>query len=332
MLLQLVKSCGLPDEILNKAKNLLKEDDISIEELLKSIYDSKITIEKEKQDILKNLTQVELLRKSLEDQKNKKQTEEKQIVENAKVEAKDIIVSAKDEVNYTIKELEVILDKWKAFDDLDISKLSDSEIIEIVKDIKTYSISDANKLRKNLNKELQAIYKNDSNNNDKNISDSITKSDLKEGMKINLNNINEIATIISIPPRGNQIQVQVRNIKMNVKINDITNIADNNENNHLDKSITKNNKNSYSAKSKTVSTEINLIGQNVDDACLVLDKYLDDCYLAKLEYTRIVHGKGTGKLREGIHKFLKKHPHVKSYRLGTFGEGEMGVTIVELKR
>ena len=70
---------------------------------------------------------------------------------------------------------------------------------------------------------------------------------------------------------------------------------------------------------------------NVDEAVFVIDKYLDDCAIAKLSPVRIVHGKGTGKLREGIHKFLKSNPHVDSYRLGTFGEGEMGVTIVEIK-
>ena len=84
-------------------------------------------------------------------------------------------------------------------------------------------------------------------------------------------------------------------------------------------------------KSKTISTEINVIGQNVDEAIFVIDKYLDDCSLAKVSPVRIVHGKGTGKLRQGIHNFLKNHPHVKSYRLGTFGEGEMGVTVVEIK-
>ena len=86
-----------------------------------------------------------------------------------------------------------------------------------------------------------------------------------------------------------------------------------------------------SFKSQHATTEINVIGQNVEEACFVIDKYLDDCVLAKLQTVRIVHGKGTGKLRDGIHQFLKKHPHVKSFRLGTFGEGEMGVTVVELK-
>ena len=85
-------------------------------------------------------------------------------------------------------------------------------------------------------------------------------------------------------------------------------------------------------KSKNVSTEINVIGLTVDEAVPLVDKYLDDVYLSSIKSVRIVHGKGTGKLREGIHKFLRKEPHVKSFRLGTFGEGEMGVTIVELKK
>ena len=85
------------------------------------------------------------------------------------------------------------------------------------------------------------------------------------------------------------------------------------------------------SKSRTVKTEINVIGQNVEDAIFVVDKFLDDAALSKLQTVRIVHGKGTGKLRDGIHQFLKKNPHVKSFRMGTYGEGEMGVTVVELK-
>ena len=81
----------------------------------------------------------------------------------------------------------------------------------------------------------------------------------------------------------------------------------------------------------SISQEINVIGQNVDEACFVIDKYLDTCFLNGLTTVRIVHGKGTGKLRQGIQTFLKTHPHVKSFRLGTFGEGESGVTVVELK-
>lgn len=84
-------------------------------------------------------------------------------------------------------------------------------------------------------------------------------------------------------------------------------------------------------KAKNVKSEINVIGLNVEEAIFVVDKFLDDASLSKLNTVRIVHGKGTGKLMKGIHKFLKTNPHVKSFRLGTYGEGEMGVTVVELK-
>ena len=84
-------------------------------------------------------------------------------------------------------------------------------------------------------------------------------------------------------------------------------------------------------KALSVSSEIKLLGMTVDEALSVLDKYLDDAYIAKLEEVRIVHGKGTGALRKGIHSFLSNHPHVKDFRLGTLGEGEMGVTVVTIK-
>ena len=90
-------------------------------------------------------------------------------------------------------------------------------------------------------------------------------------------------------------------------------------------------KSSYKiSKTKNIASEINVIGLTVEEAIPIVDKFLDDCILAKLQTTRIVHGKGTGKLRQGIHTYLKKHPKVKSFRVGTYGEGEMGVTIVSL--
>jgi DNA mismatch repair protein MutS2 len=145
-------------------------------------------------------------------------------------------------------------------------------------------------------------------------------------MKVNLNSINSVVTIVSLSGKSNQVQVQVGSIKMNINISDIasinTSVENSNNNVHLSSSV---------VKAKNVNTEINVIGQNVEEACFTIDKYLDDCAIAKLKTVRIVHGKGTGKLREGIHSFLRTNPHVKSFRLGTFGEGEMGVTVVELK-
>ena len=119
------------------------------------------------------------------------------------------------------------------------------------------------------------------------------------------------------------------NNKFSLKNNTLDNKKKNNNGNKSHSSVTFSKGTNF--KAQNISSELNVIGMNVDEAVFVIDKYLDDCAIAKLSPVRIVHGKGTGKLREGIHKFLKTNPHVASFRLGTFGEGEMGVTVVELK-
>ena len=123
------------------------------------------------------------------------------------------------------------------------------------------------------------------------------------------------------------MQVQIGSMKMNLKFNTLQH-PKTSRNVSSNKTI---HSSSNISKSKTVTPEINVIGMNVEDANFVIDKFLDDCALAKLETVRIIHGKGTGKLKNGIHQFLKTNSHVKSFRLGTFGEGEMGVTVVTLK-
>ena len=136
--------------------------------------------------------------------------------------------------------------------------------------------------------------------------------------------------VASLPNDSDEVEVQIGNLKTSISINKLMKIK--NSTNYKNKNDSNNLvKNSSINKSKTISPEINVIGLNVEEANQIIDKYLDDANLSKLETIRIVHGKGTGKLKSGIHSFLKKHPHVKSYRMGSFGEGEMGVTVVTLK-
>lgn len=320
------KKLGLSEDILNRAQSLLKEDDISIEELLKNIYDDKIAIEKDKEEIEKNKNQIELLRKSLENEKTSQIELKQNQIEKAKLEAKNILLSAKDEANDTIKELNSLYDNLKSLENMDLENWSDSEIANFVKNhFQKGSLKKANELRNNLNSSFDNL-----NFKSENIeSKEWEKEDFKVGMQLKLNNLTDIATITSLSGKQNQLQVQIGNIKMNVKLSDIVDVVE--EKQKVNVSFNSSSKSSSSFKSKNVSSEINVIGQNIEDACFVIDKYLDDCYLAKLSPVRIVHGKGTGKLREGIHNFLRKNSHVKSFRIGTFGEGEMGVTIVELK-
>ena len=185
------------------------------------------------------------------------------------------------------------------------------------------NLKDLDNFRNSLNnsiKELSAT---------RNSSTSFSNLDVKAlriGMDVYVKKFMTNAVLLTLPNKNNEVQVQCGNMKSFVPISDIS-ISTNKKtsSNIPSKSF------STSTKSKNISSEINVIGQTVDEAIFVIDKYLDDCSLAKLKTARIVHGKGTGKLRSGIHTFLRKHPHVKSFRLGTFGEGEMGVTIVEIK-
>lgn len=324
---------GLPQEILDNAKTFLKEDNINIEELLKNIYDDKLEIEKQKEETSKNLNQVEYLRKKLENELNLKKDIDFKAIEKAKQEAQNIILSAKEEANSSIKDIEEIAEKWKVLDEYNIDTLSDSELGGIIRELRNTSMKKVNNSRNELNTSLNKLYKSNLDNTKGSGNSSFpqfNKEMLKTGMRVRLNNFNDIATITSLSGKKDKIQVQIGSAKMNVNISDIIEIvSENKANKVLNSSISKRNNSSF--KSKTVSTEINVIGQNVEEACFVIDKYLDDCELSKLQTVRIVHGKGTGKLREGIHSFLRKNPHVKSFRLGTFGEGEMGVTVVELK-
>lgn len=320
------RKLGLNPEILNRAQSLMKEEDISIEELLKNIYNDKIQIENEKQEISKNLNQVRLLRKSLEKEVSNNKALEESLISKSKEEARNIVISAKEEVNDNLKELNKIYARFKTLENIDLS-LPDSEIANIVRNnFSIYSIKNANEMSTKLNKKLKSLSIQNIEPHDS----TINMEDLKVGMKIKINSTSEVATILSLSNKS--IRVQIGSATMNIKLENIISIVkDSNINNSsINKDYSK--KSSLGTfKSKTILPEINVIGQNVEEACFTIDKYLDDCSLAKLEFARIVHGKGTGKLREGIHNFLKKNSHVKSFRLGTFGEGEMGVTIVELK-
>lgn len=293
------KKLGLDLSILDRASEFLSSDQIHVEELLKGIYDNKLIIEKEKEEIEKNKSQIELLRKSLEKDYSDVQNKEKERIEAAKAEARQILLDAKEEATFLIKqmnELKKNMDPIKQVNDIR-NKLND--------DIKKLNTAPFGSTKPNEN--------------------PISAKEIKVGMPIFVTSIMQEGTVLSLPNKSQDLQVQIGSLKMNVNISDLTFSS------KKAPSVPKKNNSSSTLKAQHVSSEIQVIGQTVDEAVFVIDKYLDDCALAGLSPVRIVHGKGTGKLRQGIHTFLKKHPHVKSYRVGTFGEGEMGVTIVELK-
>ena len=276
----------------------MHEDDANIEQMLKNIYDDKLEIEKEKERYTKNANQVEALRKSLERDNSKLIKESNMIISNAKQKAREILLDAKDEANYIIKEL----------------------------DKEELNAKNANELRNKLNTSINNLSKEE--NTDTKTS-SLTADDIYVGQTLLLNKLNLEGTVLSLPNKSNEVKMQVGNAQMNIKLKDlsIVNKTSSLKNGQKSKSSISYENN----KAKTASSEINVIGLTVDEAMPLIDKYLDDCSMAQLEHVRIIHGKGTGKLRDGITSFLKRNSHVKSFRPGTFGEGEMGVTVVYLK-
>ena len=278
------KKLGLNEEILKSASNLMKSQDVSIEELMKNIYDSKLAIEKEKEEIEKNSNQIEALRKSLEIQNSNQKEKQDKLLDKARNEAKQILQSAKDEANSVIRKL---------------NNLGKNDL------------TSANNLRNELNDKLKELNSNTAD-------DGINLQSLLE--------LNNKFSLKSSKIDSNSKKGSTHSSKSTK--GSFNNVGSNNRtSSHSSVTFAKNS----TFKAQNISSEINVIGQTVDEAIFVIDKYLDDCAIAKLSPVRIVHGKGTGKLREGIHKFLRTNPHVKSFRLGTFGEGEMGVTVVELK-
>lgn len=225
------KKIGLSDEILDKAKGFLKEDSINIEELLKSIYDDKLKIEHQKDEISKNLNQVELLRKSLEKESISRSDKELKNIEKAKLEAQNILLSAKEEVSSTIKDIEEIYNKWKTIDEIDFENLSDSEIGKLVRNLNNYSMKKANKLRTTLNSSLNSIVSNENESSNP----QFDKSMLKVGMKLKLNTFSEPATVCSLSGKSNKVLVQIGSAKMNIDIKDITHIITDNENSNTAK-------------------------------------------------------------------------------------------------
>lgn len=276
----------------------MSNEEINIEELLRNIYDNKAFIEKEKIEITKKSNQIDYLKKSLEHDNNKIREQEKELIENAKINARNILLDAKEEANEIIKKLN-----------------------------KSKDIKDTNSLRNTLNDKIKKIQMN--NINDMQNPKSILKpEDIFINMNVYVKNLNQNGIIISNINKSDEVLVQVGAIKTSVNISNLEKLPDMEIH---DNSQSLNIGYKGISKSKSIKSEINVIGLNVEEAIFVVDRFLDDCSLAKLNNIRIVHGKGTGKLRKGIHDFLRKHPIVNSFRIGTYGEGDLGVTIVELK-
>ena len=311
---------GLKEEIIEKSKERIEKNDIDFETLIKNIYDSQTEIEEKKKQISKNLQETEKLKAELQSKNTKRKEEEQNIIQNAKIQARNILLDAKEEANEIIKSMQKIkeqtINTWQIqAKEQNIDGNADRKLNELRNQLNS-AIKQNSQGTKTQETEKQPLEE---------LKQKITK--LQPNSRVWSKDLQKEGIVTSHVSKDNQVVVQFGSIKMSVPIANLE-IRDNDKNTTQTKATVSIN---TISKTRTATTEINVIGLNVEEAIFVVDKFLDDSSLAKLPQVRIVHGKGTGKLRNGIHQFLKKNPHVKSFRLGTFGEGEMGVTVVELK-
>lgn len=296
------KKLGLPNEIIQNAKSMLTSNDIHFEEILQSVYKEKNKLELEKTKLEDELQKVSLLRKSLEEKENDLINKQQNYIQKAKIQARDILLEAKENVNIAMQKLKDVSDK-----------------------------KDLENVRNQINSNVKQISDNIPLVSPKSSFDEnyLTKEDIKIGMTVMVSSLKQKGIVLSNVSKTGDVQVQLGNMKMNINVSNLQKVS--NTQTDTKKTSINSTSNVKVNRTKSVKMEINVIGQTVEEAIFSIDKFLDDCSLSKLHSIYIIHGKGTGKLRQGIHNFLKGHPHVKSFRLGTFGEGEMGVTVVELK-
>lgn len=295
---------GLPDYIIEDAKKRLSEQDVSFEDLLSDLEASRHTIEKEREEIAAYKREIEALKTKTLQKQEKLEDQKNRIIREANEKAAAILRDAKEVADETIK-------NFRKFGKENISAAEmEKERERLRQKIKATASSSSIQIQK-----PRKIYK---------------PSDFKLGESVKVLSMNLTGTICSLPDSRQTVTVQMGILRSQVPLSDLEIIEE--PVSYTAKNMKRTNKGKLKmSKSLSVSPEINLLGKTVDEAVMELDKYLDDALLSHLNTVRVVHGKGTGALRKGIHEYLRRQRHVKSYRLGEFGEGDAGVTIVELK-
>lgn len=303
------KKLGLPDYIIDDAKSRLESNDEAFEDLLANLETSRVTIEKEREEIANYKAEIARLKKNLEQKEERLDERKEKLIRNANEEAQRILREAKETADQTIKQ---------------INKLAQSS--GVGKELEAQ--------RTKLREKLDKVDKNLTIKNDKGPKKTVSPKKLKLGDGVKVLTMNLNGTVSSLPNAKGDLYVQMGILRSLVNIKDLELLDEPSVSGPGLNPPGRNNTGSGKikmSKSFSVSPEVNLIGMTVDEAIPVLDKYLDDAYLAHLPSVRVVHGRGTGALKAGVHRHLRKLSYVKEFRLGDFGEGDTGVTIVTFK-
>ena len=295
---------GLPNFIIEDAKTRLTEQDESFEDILTDLETSRRTIEKEQETIASYKREIERLKQETQKKQEKLEEQRDRILREANEKAHAILAEAKETADETMRN----------FHKFGKANISAAEMER-----------ERERIRKKMESTRSGMMKEPAKPKKE-----YKPSDFKLGESVKVLSMNINGTVASLPDNKGNLTVQMGILRSQVNISDLEIIDETPA--YLKKTTRAGGKGKIKmSKSLSVSTEINLLGKTVDEAVAELEKYLDDASLAHLSSVRIVHGKGTGALRKGIHQYLRRQKHVRSFRLGEFGEGDAGVTIAELK-
>lgn len=296
---------GLPDYIIEEAKTHLSEQDESFEDMITNLEQSRITIEHERDEINLYKKEIQSLKEKLEQKHTKLDTSREKIMRDATEQAHQILRDAKEYADTTIK---------------NFNKFGKEGI----------SAKKMEQERNQLREKMSSLEKNLVLKPEKKTAPAMKPKELKIGDSIKVLSLNLNGTVSTLPNAKGDLFVQMGILRSQVNIKDLERID---EPVITSSYMTKTGSGKIKmSKSASVGIEINLLGKTADEAIAELDKYLDDAYLAHMPQVRVVHGKGTGVLRKAVHVYLKRSKIVDTYRLGEFGEGDSGVTIVEFKK
>ena len=303
---EISKKLGLSDSIIDHARDFLERGDIAFEDVLTTIEADKKKAEDERaeaENISEMLKKQKARMDGLEDRMNE---QKEKILQDARDEAKELIEEARAEIERLKKEIE------------EARALEGEESAHLV----NRSVEEAKRqLAEQKKKYIKTVSQEDN-------PDQPEPSEIKPGIRVNVLAAGEKGTVLSLPDDKGDFMVQVGVLKLGVNVSGVTLVKENLSKKDKEKAV----RSRMASFNKAVPMSINVVGKNLDDAIMEVDKYLDDAFLGGLSEVSVIHGRGAGILRSGIQQMLKRHKHVASFRKGSYNEGGDGVTIVTLKK
>lgn len=300
---------GLSDVIIDRANAILSDEDIRFEDVITDLERSRASARRDAEENERIKAEIKELRKKVEAEREKLKANKSRILDEAHREAKIIVMDAKSEANEIIRELEEMRQKGLKSGNIDTK---------------------AQKARDTLKKREDSIDEKMKKASKPAVRFADPPKNLKAGESVKIIDLDQEAVVLKAPDKSGNVRVEAGIIKMDVHITNLRRI----DNSEKDKAMVErfaSPARAFESKTKTATTELDVRGQYPEEAWSNVEKFIDDCYLAGISPVRIVHGKGTGVLKKYIRDMLKRHQYVVSHRPGIFGEGEDGVTVVEIK-